>query len=584
MLLLALIFSVATSAIPLNSKALGSTAAATDAYQSASQPTDLQRRKLVPSLALIAPIQDPYLDATGRSVTVTDHEIDCFPTGARLPAAVAVDCKVIIDSIILALEDPLRGQTWGFTDDVENNLSLPAYKWTFGSCFIQVKNFDEKQVDKFRPVDVAKVALRIVEQCVVETKEAIGGTADVGHLRIPLSFYVVVAGVYTPDQNRKNTTVLSLPSNELQRLESRASQISSQENTISTISTQGLQAGETYPVYCFDPTSMRRLIPAIASDCAFIINDMILRLPNPMLEQSFGYTDDVDINLSDRSNGQWIHGQCAVFVKSMDTTSRDRFRYVDVAHTAHRVVEKCVEGSKHAIGGTADIGIIVDNFYVGVGGLDREGLGNGTILELASGPEVSSTSGAVLASAASPDKENVTDSLRLDKRSSNITALLHADDFFAPPVRCVKPGMPVARKIEMQDCTNAAMVLLHDPKVLVPRPFTTEPTGGIGLPFVQHNESCYIMMDTKSDLSTSDTIPELKMVYWALQIMLKCVSGREEGFGGVSTLDARKQIFVSVTGVDPTFMGDGLARLADEGVSAVGLESTSLQITSLGQN
>lgn len=576
----ALIFSVTTSAIPLDSRALSSTGATTDVYRSAAQRTDLQRRKLPPSLALLSPKPGPPSDSSSHSMTVIDHEIDCFPTGARLPAAVAEDCKIIIDSIILALKDPLRIQTWGFTDDVENNLSEPGYKWAFESCFIRVKNLDENQVDKFSPVDVANVAQRIVQQCVVETKEPIGGNADIGRLGIPLSFYVVVAGKYIPVQTRKNTTVLSLPSNELQTLESRASRILPQENTISIIPTQGLQAGERYPIHCFN---LRRLTPASASDCAFIINDIILRLPNPMLEQSFGYTDAVDINLSEQDNGLWVYGQCAVFVKNMDTTSRDRFRYLDVALTAQRIVEKCVEGSKYAIGGTGDIGTIEDNFYVGVGGLERPRLGNDTVLGLASETEVSLPSGAIPASTAVTHRESVTERKRLDKRSSNLTSLLHVDDSFGPPVRCLQPGMPAARKINMQDCTNAAIMLLHDPRILVPQPFTTETTGGIGLPFVQHNGSCYIMMDTESALSISENIPVLKMVYWALEIMLKCISGREQGFGGVRMLDANKEIFVSVTGVDATFVGDGLASLADEGASAAGLESSSLQITGLGQ-
>lgn len=142
--------------------------------------------------------------------------------------------------------------------------------------------------------------------------------------------------------------------------------------------------------------------------------------------------------------------------------------------------------------------------------------------------------------------------------------------------------MPAARKIEMQDCTDAAMILLSDPKIFVPQPFTTEPTGGIKMPFVQHNKSCYLMMDTSLNLSVSDSIALLKMVYWALEIMLTCISGREQGFGGTSRLDKDKGIFVSVTGVDPAGVGNGLAGLRGESTSAIVLENTSLQIVDLG--
>lgn len=77
------------------------------------------------------------------------------------------------------------------------------------------------------------------------------------------------------------------------------------------------------------------------------------------------------------------------------------------------------------------------------------------------------------------------------------------------------------------------------------------------------------MLDTKSDLSISVSIPLLKMVYWALEIMLKCVVGREKAFGGVSRMYDDREIFVSVTGVDPTFLGGELASLLDGSSSAV---------------
>lgn len=520
-----------------------------------------------------------------ENIEEIDHDVDCFPTGARLPDANAEDCRFIINHIILGMKNPLRKQTWGFTNAADINLSLPQYRWSFKNCFMRVQNLDKMQTDTFRPVDVAETAQKIVQQCVIDTKQPLGGNADIGQLQIPLSFYIIVSGTHSTGEMLMNSTILSLPSDGPHALESRTALLSPEEDTLSIIPTEGLQDGEIYPIHCFDPATLHRLRPAAASDCRFIINEIILRLPNPMIEQTFGYTDVVDINLSIRDNGQWIYGQCVVFVKNLDTTSRDRFRFLDVAHTAHRVVEQCIEGSKYAIGGTADIGTIVDNFYVGVGGVGRADVGSGTIIGVASDSTVSSPSSTVPASSMrsrtespSPSDYSGTVSSELGQRSSNILEQLAATNDFKPPVRCLRSGMPAARKIDIQDCTDAAMVILRNGKVLVPQTFTTESTGGIEMPFIQHNKSCYLMLDSESKLSISDSIPLLKIVYWALEIMLACISNREQGFGGLSYLDQNKGLFVSVTGVDvsvtgvdPTYVAKGLASLSDESPSATGL-------------
>lgn len=506
-----------------------------------------------------------------------DGDIDCFPRGSRLPNANVDDCNFIINSIIIGMKDPFRPQTWGYTDIADINLTLPKYRWTFNDCFIRVKNIDEKQVDRFRPVDVAEVAQSIVQRCVVETKERLGGNADVGQLGFPRSFYVVVSGTARRIswKSQRNDTVPSLPSGGSQTLESRASPISPEENPVSLIHTEGLTAGRKHPVNCFSPKGVRILKPATASDCSFIINEIILRLPNPMKEQNFGYTDAVDIDVSKAENNHWIYGRCAVFLRNFGekTDVRDRFRFVDVAFAAHRIMEQCVEGSKYAIGGVADVGRFEDRFYVGVSGIDPDDPGNGRTLDLASGVGVSSAMSALLSKNSTDSTlshgNSGTESANLVKRSSNITKLGEASNRFARTANCIRSGMPAAKKIDMQDCTDAAMVLLSDPKILVPQPFTTEQTGGIKMPFVQNNRSCYLMMDTKLDRSISETIPLLKMVYWALEIMLKCISGREEGFGGVSMLDRDKGIFVSVTGMDPRAVGFGLANLLDENTLAI---------------
>ena len=563
----ALIFSPPISGVPVSSGAPNPAAAATYGHQARLEA----RGALVSSNEALS-----LSDAPARLPTNTDHEPDCFPPGSDLPNANAEDCTVMINTIIVGMKDPFEEQTWGFTDDEDINLSLPKYRWVFKNCIIRVKNIDEDQIDVFRPIDVAELAQKVVQDCVFGTKSPLGGTAEIGHLEFPLSFYVVVSGSNrTPAQSLRNVTVLSLPPDGLRTLESRASPMSPQDQIIPSIPTEGLNAGEWYPVRCFDPDLVHTIKHAVASDCTFIINEIIVRLPNPMLEQTFGYTDADDIDLSIVDNRRWIHGQCAVFVRSLDKNDRDRFRFVDVAYTALRIVEKCVERSKYAIGGTAGIGSFNNKFYIGIGGIGGDEIGNSTSLGLASDARASSSLQATPAISSS-HRTNDTVPANLGKRSNDITEFLQSTNGFAPPVTCLQPGAPTARKIDMQDCTDAAWVLLSDPKVLLPQPFTTEATGGIKMPFVQHYGSCFLMMDTKSELSISVSIPLLKMVYWALEIMLKCVARRALGIGGESQLDDDKEIVVSVTGVDPTSIGNRLASLSQSSAATTNLENTCL--------
>ena len=345
--------------------------------------TRLQRRKVDSSGALILLNQATSLsNSTGNLKTAIDHELKCFSVGSHLRYAVADDCRFIINHIILGMNDPFRVQTWGFTDDVDIDLSLPEYEWVYEHCYVRVSAADETMVDRFRPIDVAEQALRLVETCIVDVKEPLGGYADIGNLDFTDSFYVVVAGTSKPlnAQSKGSSNILSLPFDRPRTLEGRANLNSLQESAISR---------EDDDVRCFDPSFVHRLAPASVSDCNVIIDEIIPRLPDVMREQSFGYTSAEDVDLSIRGNGQWIHDSCVVFVGTADKEGRDVFRYVDIAVQAERVIEQCVEVSKYARGGTVPIGEMDETFYVTVGGLGPL-QGNGTILVLPSNARVSS--------------------------------------------------------------------------------------------------------------------------------------------------------------------------------------------------
>lgn len=123
------------------------------------------------------------------------------------------------------------------------------------------------------------------------------------------------------------------------------------------------------PVNCFNPyaTAIER---AKAEDCRVIIHYIILSLPNPMVPETFGFNDEVDIDLRERVNAAWHYGNCVVFVRNDDKTRVDTFRMVDVAAAANRVTDECVEGRRYPMGGSTDVGSS-KGFYVGVGGYPK---------------------------------------------------------------------------------------------------------------------------------------------------------------------------------------------------------------------
>ena len=135
-----------------------------------------------------------------------------------------------------------------------------------------------------------------------------------------------------------------------------------------------------FPVRCFHPLPLAYKA-AKAEDCHVIIDNIILRYPNPFAELSWGYTDEQDINLALEKNSKWIWGECMIFVRSSNNRSVDRFRIVDVAARANDLIRECVVGTKEGYGGFSDVGHLsmLVSFYVVVGGRDDD-LANSTLL------------------------------------------------------------------------------------------------------------------------------------------------------------------------------------------------------------
>ena len=119
-------------------------------------------------------------------------------------------------------------------------------------------------------------------------------------------------------------------------------------------------------VHCFSPYSTG-LKQADADDCETVINDIVLRYPDPMSPKTFGYRPSADIDLSLPENDKWIYGSCVVFVRNVNKTRTDTFRMVDVAITAQNIITECLVGAKYPLGGFSDIGPTAGNFFLAVG-------------------------------------------------------------------------------------------------------------------------------------------------------------------------------------------------------------------------
>ncbi len=130
---------------------------------------------------------------------------------------------------------------------------------------------------------------------------------------------------------------------------------------------------------------------AKAEDCNVIIDNIILRYPDPFAELSWGYSDEQDINLALEKNSNWRWGECLIFVRCPDESSVDRFRIVDVAARAKDLIRECVIGTKEGFGGFSDIGHLsrVMSFFVVVTGGE---LANSTVLSPPTNDTITSAS------------------------------------------------------------------------------------------------------------------------------------------------------------------------------------------------
>lgn len=319
-------------------------------------------------------------NATSNSALHTDLGIDCFPTGATFLLVTEEDCNIVINDIILRLPNPFEEKTWGYTAAADVDLSDETNgEWNYNTCKVIVRNLDRKQQDVFRIVDVALMAQSIIRKCVKGTKHPLGGHADIGRLDED-PFYMLVMGQEASNPSgpagQTSTSILSgdpgKPVNAAAARETNIGLDTTDSGRVFPTDAPGIiQAPPTkYPIYCLNPSPTQRIKPYAASNCEHIIDEVILKLRNPLEPIMFGYNDSADFNLA--RNEAWVHGLCKISVNNLNG-GQDRFPFVDVANTARRITKTCIHQTKHLVGGEAEIGSSEGNFYVHVGYLNPFG-------------------------------------------------------------------------------------------------------------------------------------------------------------------------------------------------------------------
>ena len=321
--------------------------------------------------------------------------------------------------------------------------------------------------------------------------------------------------------------------------------------------TTDLKGVADYPIDCFE-SGDHELQPAIPEDCQFVLDQYVLRLPDLFREQTWGFNHTADIDLSSEENRKWFYGQCLISVGSSDHTEQDTFRPVDVGVAAQRILQSCVIMSKFARGGTTRIGTSRKGFYVILGGLTPP-------------PPRPTHSFLSLPSAVGAEIPNSTEqstAKSLDKRASSALDLSGSSGAGGLNLRisCIKPGMPAdGGRLNTDGCKATAKIMLTNPWILEQRFFTTEPTGGVHVPFVEEAQGCYFMVNTHSQYSSSASFSLLKVVYFASEIIQRCQ------LGGVAKLSSSSGFFVSVTSLDPQPLELGLSHLLNSTNSTAGL-------------
>lgn len=313
------------------------------------------------------------------------HPVRCL-SDLNAPKLTPSDCSYVLNELILREADVFTRRRFTHTSYRSDAGGFAPARWSHKSCEVSVQSIAGRSL-MLSFVDVALTATKIIQECVDNVRYPLGGLSLIGN--VDDGFGVVLRGSGALGSvSEKGPSVSHQPAMGVSRRAIRPQPVSEDAEALQGIETRDPLRGvsrvsnhpavasnaalsapalPTYAVNCFNPLIVR-IPPAVARDCSYVINQVILRLSDPTRELTFGFTDAADINLSKPEYRKWQHGQCMITLKSDHEGQMDKFRLLDVAMTARRIVTHCVVNTKDKIGGVSGIGTEGKGFYVYVGG------------------------------------------------------------------------------------------------------------------------------------------------------------------------------------------------------------------------
>lgn len=325
-----------------------------------------------------------------RTNTTASNPIPATPitciSAIDSPKLTPSDCGYILNGMLLREPNIFKERIFRRNSYRTDAGGYARSRWQYGNCQVSVLS-DRFAVQPLTLYNVALSANNIVHECVSGVRYPIGGVSIIGD--VSEGMYVLLEGHVEPDRlSSKNSHPSQQPAVSVSKRATRSQQDSENSarapgvktrNPVTSVSrvsnrpilisnlTLSPAAPPRYPAQCFNPAIIH-LPPAAATDCIYVINQIILRRFDPTRQLTFGFTDAADVNLARAENQKWQFGQCMVSVKNNDESRVDTFRMLDVASTARRISIQCLVDTQDKIGGVAYVGTDARGFYIYVGG------------------------------------------------------------------------------------------------------------------------------------------------------------------------------------------------------------------------
>ena len=287
----------------------------------------------------------------------------------------------------------------------------------------------------------------------------------------------------------------------------------------------------------------------LASDCGYVLNTMILQLPNLSQERIFKHqTYMTDSGRYTRS--RWQHSSCEIQVLGHMHTSQ-LLTLLGVAVTANRIVNRCIVDTLHPKGGLSLLGDVSKGFHVVVRGCtERESISakNSSVSQQ---PAASVSRRGVLSrhqseSTARAQLMGKRDPLTGVSRVANYPVVTSTSTIGVVqtlaryPVRCFDPLIIRLQPAAATDCgmiINHIILRLFDPTRQLTFGFTDAEDVNLSEPVYQKWQYGQCIISVKNvDLTRVDTFRLLDVAATARRITIQCLVDSRDKFGGVSSI------------------------------------------------